>query len=65
MSKIDIKGTPVLNSLLKTNKRFVLSVGSSRSSKTYSMLQWIVIECLKNPNSGIYISVVRASFPSL
>ena len=63
--KLNIKGTPVLNSLLSSTKRFVLSVGSSRSSKTYSMLQWIMLECIKNPNKGIYISVVRASFPSL
>ena len=65
MSKLNIQGTPVLNELIKSNKRFVLSVGSSRSSKTFSMLQWIVIECLKRSNQGIYISVVRASFPSL
>lgn len=63
--KLEIKGTPVLNSLLESEKRFVLSVGSSRSSKTYSMLQWIVLKCISKPNSGIYISVVRASFPSL
>lgn len=65
MSKLNIKGTPVLNKLLNTSKRFVLSVGSSRSSKTYSMLQWIVLECAKRKDEGIYISVVRKSFPSL
>lgn len=65
MSKLNIKGTPILNRLLQTNKRFVLSVGSSRSSKTYSMLQWIVLECAKRKGEGIYISVVRKSFPSL
>jgi phage terminase large subunit len=63
--KLNIQGTPVLNELLRSKRRFVLSVGSSRSSKTFSMLQWIVIECLKRSNQGIYISVVRASFPSL
>jgi phage terminase large subunit len=65
LSKLNIQGTPVLNELIKSKRRFVLSVGSSRSSKTFSMLQWIVIECLKRSNQGIYISVVRASFPSL
>lgn len=63
--KLPIKGTPVLSKLLQSNKRFVLSVGSSRSSKTHSMLQWIVIECAKRKDEGIYISIVRASFPSL
>jgi phage terminase large subunit len=65
MSKLQLKGTPVLNSLLNSNRRFVLSVGSSRSSKTYSMLQWIMLQCIKEPNKGIYTSIVRASFPSL
>jgi phage terminase large subunit len=63
--KLQIKATPVFNRLNKSTKRFVLSVGSSRSSKTFSMLQWIVVECLKRRGEGIYISVVRASFPSL
>lgn len=63
--KLNIKATAVLEKLLNSNKRFVLSVGSSRSSKTYSMMQWIILECAKRQNEGIYISVVRASFPSL
>lgn len=63
--KLEIKATKVFRELSKSDKRFVLSVGSSRSSKTFSMLQWIVVECLKRKNEGIYISVVRASFPSL
>jgi phage terminase large subunit len=63
--KLEIKATSVFRKLEKSEKRFVLSVGSSRSSKTYSMLQWIIIECLRRKGEGIYISVVRASFPSL
>lgn len=62
---LNIKGTPVLQKLLDTNKRFVLSIGSSRSSKTWSMFQWIVIYCAENKNKEKYISVVRQSFPSL
>lgn len=60
-----MKATKVLEKLLKTEKRFVLSVGSSRSSKTYSMMQWIILECVRRKNEGIYISVVRSGFPSL
>lgn len=63
--KLQIKATKVFRELSKSDKRFTLSVGSSRSSKTFSMLQWIVVECLKRKDEGIYISVVRASFPSL
>jgi phage terminase large subunit len=65
MSKLNLKGTSVLQKILETNRRFLLSVGSSRSSKTFSQMQWIIIECLKRANEGIFISVVRASFPSL
>lgn len=65
MSKLELKATPVLGMILKTDKRFVLSVGSSRSSKTFSMMQWILLECLRNPDKNMLISVVRASFPSL
>jgi len=60
-----MKATGVLEKLLKTNSRFVLSVGSSRSSKTYSMMQWIILECARRRGEGIYISIVRAGFPSL
>lgn len=62
---LKIKATPVLEKILASKKRFTLSVGSSRSSKTYSMMQWIILECAKRQDEGIYISVVRASFPSL
>jgi phage terminase large subunit len=65
MSKLNIQATPVFRKLSQANRRFVLSVGSSRSSKTYSMLQWIIVECYRRKGEGIYISVVRASFPSL
>lgn len=65
MSRLKIEATGVLKTILKSEKRFVLSVGSSRSSKTFSMLQWIVLECAKRQDEGIYISIVRKSFPSL
>ena len=62
---LDIKATKVLDKLLKTQSRFVLSVGSSRSSKTYSMLQYIVLYCAKHKGEKKYFSVVRKSFPSM
>lgn len=37
--------------------------GSSRSSKTYNTLIWLVIYCLQNPNTRL--SVVRATLPSI
>jgi len=43
--------------------RFVINQGGSRSSKTYSILQMIIVICLQNPNT--LVSVVRETFPSL
>lgn len=62
---MEIKGTPVLNKLLQSENRFILSVGSSRSSKTFSVYQWILIYCIKNQGKGKWISMIRKSFPSL
>jgi phage terminase large subunit len=63
--RLDIKGTKVLDKITKTQKRFVLSVGSSRSSKTFSMLQYLILYCAQNKDKGKYASVVRKSFPSM
>jgi phage terminase large subunit len=43
--------------------RFIINQGGSRSSKTYSICQLIIIYCLTNPNK--IVSIVRKSFPSL
>ena len=48
-----------------SNKRFLLSVGSSRSSKTYSVYQWILLYCMENAGQGKWVSMIRRSFPSL
>ncbi len=63
-----MKCTSVFSKNIKAyqqGKTLIVNQGGTRSSKTYSMLQWIVVECVKNPNKGLYISIVRASFPSL
>ena len=62
---MEIKGTQVLEKLINSNRRFILSVGSSRSSKTFSVYQWVLIYCLKNKNRGKTVSMIRRSFPSL
>jgi len=45
------------------NKRFILNQGGSRSSKSFSILQLLIVICLTEPNTSI--SIVRKSFPSL
>ena len=59
---LKIKTTPVFPKLQKAQTRIVLSVGSSRSSKTYSTLQLLIGLALQEP--GIY-SVVRKTLPAL
>jgi len=61
--KIDIKGSYNLDCLLKSNKRFHLLVGGSRSGKTYAIIQWILIYCFKNKHKKI--TIARKTFPSL
>ncbi len=49
--------------MMITDKRFILNVGGSRSGKTYSILQYILIYCLKNKDKTI--TIARKTFPSL
>ena len=59
---LKIQTTPILQKIAQSNKRIVLQVGSSRSSKTYSTLQFFVGLALQEP--GLY-SVVRKTLPAL
>jgi phage terminase large subunit len=43
--------------------RFIVNEGGSRSSKTYSLCQLIIVYCLQNPNK--VVSIVRKTFPAL
>lgn len=51
------------DALENTEIRFVINQGSTRSSKTYSLCQLMIVYCLNNPNK--LVSIVRKSFPSL
>jgi phage terminase large subunit len=46
-----------------SHKRFIINQGGARASKTYSILQLLVILCLTTPK--LSCSIVRKSFPSL
>lgn len=48
---------------LESGKRFIVNEGGSRSSKTYSLCQLMIIYCINNPNKTV--SIVRKTFPSL
>jgi len=61
--ELNIEGTVVLEKMFTEQKRFILHVGGSRSSKTFSILQYILIYCLKNTDK--VITIARKTFPSL
>ena len=48
---------------LNSNNRIIILRGGTRSGKSYSTMQYLIVEALSNPNTTI--SVVRKSLPSL
>lgn len=61
--RLQIKGNRLLNEMIQTDKRFISHVGGSRSGKTYSILQYILVYALKNQDKTI--TIARKTFPSL
>ena len=61
--KLEIEGNKILDQMLASNHRFILNVGGSRSGKTYAILQYILIYCLRNKDK--IITIARKTFPSL
>ena len=63
---MDINATQVFSwnwDALTSDKRFIINQGGSRSSKTYSLCQLIIVYCLQNSNK--VVSIVRKTFPAL
>ena len=48
---------------IENSKRICILQGGTRSSKSYSALQWILVKALTEPN--MVFSIVRKSFPSM
>lgn len=61
--RLEIEGNRILDEMLQSDHRFILNVGGSRSGKTYAILQYILIYCLKNKDK--VITIARKTFPSL
>jgi phage terminase large subunit len=51
------------NALFDKDERFIINIGGSRSSKTYSLCQLIIVYALQFENKTI--SIVRKTFPAL
>ena len=63
---MDIKATAIFEKNYEAilgDKRFIINEGGSRSSKTYSLCQLMIIYCLQNNNE--VVSVIRKTFPAL
>ena len=45
-----------------SNSRITIHYGGTRSGKTYSLIQWIIVQCLQNKEE---VLVVRKTIPSL
>lgn len=67
MRELEIRHTNVFtrnyDALMNPDIRFIINQGSSRSSKSYSLSQLVIVYCLHNP--GKSVSVVRKTLPSL
>lgn len=64
---MQIKATNIFeknfNALQNNEVRFIINEGGSRSSKTYSLCQMIIVYCLQN--KGKVVSIIRKTFPAL
>ncbi len=63
MSVLQIKVGPVFEKNWDSNTRITVNQGGSRSSKTYSILQLLVVLAMQD--RGKVYSIVRKSLPSL
>lgn len=62
--ELTIQATTVFQKNWDSNTRFVVNIGGSRSTKTYSILQLLIVKALESPEP-LVISIVRKSLPSL
>jgi phage terminase large subunit len=61
--KLSLEATPVFDKNIGRTERIVINEGSSRSSKTYSLMQMFVIKLFREKD--ILITVVRKTLPAL
>jgi len=62
---IETDGTEILEKLTTAKQRIVINEGSSRSGKTYAIIQHLVNIALANKNKNLVFSIVRKTLPSL
>ena len=62
--EITVQASRIFEENLNAIERFIINIGGTRSTKTFSILQVLIVKCLQAVEP-ITISVVRKSFPSL
>ena len=64
-TELEFQVTPVFNKnqeAFEAGYRYIVNQGGSRSSKSYSIAQFLIYQCIQKP---LTVSVVRKSLPSL
>lgn len=64
MQELKIQATTVFQKNWEANTRYVVNIGGSRSTKTYSILQLLIVKAIES-TEPLVISIVRKSLPSL
>lgn len=62
--ELKIQATTVFQKNWEAKARFVVNIGGSRSTKTYSILQLLIVKAIES-TEPLVISIVRKSLPSL
>ena len=62
--ELNIQATTVFQNNWDATTRFIANIGGSRSTKTYSILQLLIVKALES-EEPLVISIVRKSMPSL
>ena len=61
---LNIQATTVFQKNWEADSRYIVNIGGSRSTKTYSILQLLIVKALES-NEPLVVSIVRKSLPSL
>ena len=64
MRELNIQATTVFQRNWEANNRYIVNIGGSRSTKTYSILQLLIVKAIES-TEPLVISIVRKSLPSL
>jgi len=55
----------VFKHLENSQNRIIVEQGGTRSGKTYNILIWLIIYCLREDNTGQVITICRKTFPAV